>query len=198
MKTMSNLLKMGPKKEVMLLNPEDYRYTSLQVERETESIVYCKKHDGVQYRFFKLGPGWTGNETRFLAVEGTPIISYITGKDASGQDTYAESQIIDYLKHALGDENYNKLEPAIKQRLSEHAIGTTVNIKPVIPDEDTQKVFDAVKAEGILYDADLDNLAKLGTATVTKKPIDRFMDKLPWMLAGMGLWPLLQALGVLK
>jgi len=197
---MSNIIskQFSQRKEVMLLNTEDYRYTSLTVERETESLIYCKKHDGVQYRFFKLGPGWTGKETRFLAVEGTPLISYITGLDQNGDEIYAVTETEAFLKVALGEKNYDQLEDAIKKKIREHCIGTTVSVKPYIPDEDTQAIFDAVKAEGILYDADLDNLAKLGTAKEKVKPMDTIMKTGLTLLAGMGLWPLLQALGILK
>jgi len=197
---MSNFLKNSPgvRKEVMFLNPEDNRYITLQVERETETIVYCKKHDGVQYRFFKHGPGWSGKNTRFLAVEGAPLISYISGKDARGKDLVSETDTKSFLQLALGEEHYKKLEPAIKLRLEEHCVGSTVRITPHVPDEDTQAVFDAVKAESVLYDADLANLANLGTATVQKKFVDKMMDHLPWVLAGVGLTYILMGLGILK
>ena len=197
---MSNVLKkrLEPRKEVMFLNPEDNRYVTLQVERETESIVYCKKHDGVQYRFFKHGPGWSGKATRFLAVEGAPLITYISGKDQDGKDIEAKTDTESFIKLSLGEDNYKKLEEPIRKRLEEHCVGSTVSVTPYVPDDDTQSVFDDVKAESVLYDADLENLASLMTATVTKKTIDKVMDKIPWILAGFGLTYVLQGLGVLK
>jgi len=196
---MSNVLRkrFEPRKEVMFLNPEDNRYVTLQVERETESIIYCKKHDGVQYRFFKHGPGWSGKATRFLAVEGAPLITYISGKDTDGNEIKATADTETFLKLSLGEENYKKLEEPIRKRLEEHCIGSTVVVKPYIPDEDVQKIFDEVKAESVLFDADLDNTANLGTAKETKKTIDKVMDKIPWILAGFGLTYVLQGLGVL-
>ena len=64
----------GMKKEVMLLRPNDNRYATLPVDRETDEGVYCKKVDGIQYRFYKTGPGWTGGMVRFLGVEGLSLI----------------------------------------------------------------------------------------------------------------------------
>jgi len=198
---MSNFLKNSPgvKKEVMFLNPEDNRYMTLQVERETENIVYCKKHEGVQYRFFKHGPGWSGGKnTRFLAVEGAPLISYISGKDKNGVDLWKSTDTKSFIEMALGENHYKKLESAIRQKLEEHCIGSTVLIKPYIPDESTRPIFDKVKAASVLRDADINNLADLGTATVVKKNFDKIMDKIPWILAGFGLTYVLQGLGVLK
>jgi len=197
---MSNLLskQVGPKKEVMFLNPEDNRYITLQVERETESIVYCKKHEGVQYRFFKHGPGWSGKTTRFLAVEGAPLISYVSGKDKNGKDLWASTDTKTFLEMALGEKHYKKLEPAIRQKLEEHCVGSTVLIKPYVPDEEMRPIFDKVKAASVLRDADINNVADLGTATVVKKNFDKIMDKIPWILAGFGLTYVLQGLGVFK
>jgi len=193
---MSLLDKLNPikkSKEVMLLNPEDYRFTSLDVERETESVIYCKKHDGVIYRFFKLGPGWTGPNTRFLAVEGTPLVSYIQeGKKVNEEDPET------FLKAMWGEEGYNGLPDLLKEKLKDPTIGMTVTVKPFIPTKDQQKEFDELKAEGVLYDADLDNLAKLGTAKTVQKALDKVFDKIPWLLAGIGLCYALMGLGVLK
>ena len=197
---MSNLFskQVGPKKEVMFLNPEDNRYITLQVERETESIVYCKKHEGVQYRFFKHGPGWSGKTTRFLAVEGAPLISYVSGKDKNGKDLWSSTDTKTFLEMALGEKHYKKLEPAIRQKLEEHCVGSTVLIKPYVPDEEMRPIFDKVKAASVLRDADINNVADLGTATVVKKNFDKIMDKIPWILAGFGLTYVLQGLGVFK
>ena len=194
---MSNIIdRLNPakqKKEVMLLNPDDNRFTSLKVERETESLVYCKKHDGILYRFFKLGPGWTGNIIRFLAVEGTPVISYI-----QEEKTKTTEKLIDFLKLALGEDNFNKLEPALKLRLEERCIGGTVTVKPFIPDSGMQEVFDEVKAESILYDADLQNTANLGESIEIKPWTDKIFDKVPWILTGVALNYIAEAVGLLN
>lgn len=187
------------KKEVMLLNPEDHRFTSLKVERETESIIYCYKHDGVQYRFFKLGPGWTGKNTRFLAVEGTPLISYISDYDEDGNAIYGTATLEEYLKLLWGEKGYKGLPDPLKQaaKLTDN-IGTTISVHPYIPDKDTQAIFDEVKAEGILYDADLENLARFGESKEVQKWADKIMDRIPWILAGMGATYVLNGLGVLS
>ncbi len=181
-------------KEVMLLNTEDYRFTSLEVERETESVIYCKKHDGVIYRFFKLGPGWTGPNTRFLAVEGTPLVSYIQEDKTKVVDVKPEEA----LRAIMGEEGYDGLPDLLKEKIRDPNLGITVTVKPIIPDDKTQSKFDELKAEGVLYDADLDNLAKLGTAKVIQKAIDKAFENIPWLLAGMGLTYILMGMDVLK
>jgi len=194
---MSWLLKAPSKpKEVMLLNPVDHRYTSLKVDREAESVIYCKKHDGVLYRFFKLGPGWTGDKnTRFLAVEGNPLVSYIK------EESPVVENVGRYLEHIWGEKAYRNLPAPLKQALEERAVGVTVTVMPLIPseaDEAMKAAFDEVKAEGILYEADLENLAKLGESKETKKSLERIMDKMPWVLAGIGVTYILQGMGIIK
>lgn len=190
---MSSLLKNPFKqnKEVMLLNPEDNRFTTLKVERETESILYCKKHDGILYRFFKHGPGWTEKMVRFFAVEGTPLISY-----TKNHDIKTATDMISFIKLSLGEDNFKKLEPSIKQRLEERCIGATVTIDPYEPNDKTRAIFNEVKAESILFDSDLENTANLGKSVEIKKWADKMFDKLPWILTGFGLDYILQALGV--
>jgi len=195
---MMQLRRPGQKKEVMLLNPEDNRYTTLKVDRETESVIYCKKHDGILYRFFKLGPGWTEKAVRFLAVEGTPLVSYIKREGAGDKGKKAETDLESYLKIIWTDKGYNGLPQALREKVDETYIGTTVTVLPFVPDEDMQQKFDELKAEGVLYDADLDNLAKLGTAKEVKKWVDRAMDRLPWVGMGVGLTYVLMGLKVLR
>ena len=182
------------KKEVMLLNPEDHRFTPLRVERETDSVIYCEKHDGILYRFFKLGPGWTGKNTRFLAVEGTPLVSYI--KSAKKQ---AQAGLEEYLRLIWTDKGYDELLPdVLKEGVETNTVGTTVDVEPIIPDEETQSKFDELKADGVLFDADLDNLANFGKGEVRVTNIDRIFDKFPWIMAGFGFNYILIALGVLS
>ena len=189
-------LKGQQRKEVMLLNPEDNRFTTLTVDRETETVIYCKKKDGILYRFFKLGPGWTGDVVRFLAVEGTPLISYITGKDG---EKYISKRVglEKYLRLIWTDKGYDGLPQTLRTKAELKNIGTTVIVKPYIPNEETQAMFDEVKAESVLYDADLDNLSKLGVAKEIKKWHENVFDKVPWILAGFGLNYILIQLGVL-
>jgi len=197
---MSNILdRLNPtkqKKEVMLLNPDDNRFIDIPVERETESLIYCKKWQGILYRFFKLGPGWTGKLVRFLAVEGYPLISYITGKDDEGNDIKAEVGLVEFLKIIWTEKGYNGLPQALKDLALDPPIGTIVTVKPFIPNEKTQAIFDEVKAESVLYDADLDNLAKLGVAKDVEKWHDKLFDKVPWIMTGFGINYILVALGV--
>lgn len=195
---MINLRRPGKKKEVMFLNPDDLRYVDIPVEKETEEIVYCKKWQGILYRFFKLGPGWTGKIIRFLAVEGYPLISWITGKDKDGQDLYATSTLEEFLILIWTEKGYNGLPNPLKEKVRDPPIGTIVNIKPYIPEKGMEQKFDEVKADSVLFDADLQNTAALGTAKEVKKWVDKAMDRIPWVLAGVGLTYALMGIGVLK
>lgn len=180
-------------KEVMFINPDDFSYVDLMVDRVTESLVYCKKHAGVIYRFFKIGPGFSGKNRRFLAVEGTPLVSFI-----QEDKTYTDKDPETFLKAVWGDEGYNGLPDLLKEKIKDPKLGITITVKPIIPDDKTQEKFDQLKAEGVLYDSDLDNLAKLGTARERSRPMDKVFDKAPWILAGIGLTYALMGLGVLK
>lgn len=193
---MVNLRRSAQKKEVMLLNPEDHRFTTLKVDKESEEIIYCKKHDGILYRFFKLGPGWTEKGVRFLAVEGTPIVSYIRKEGDEEEEVVTDLESC--LRYIWTDKGYDGLPRPLKEKVAETHLGTTVTVIPFIPNKDIQDKFDEVKAEGVLYDADLSNLANLGTAKEVKNWVDKTMDRIPWILAGFGLTYVLMGLGVLK
>ena len=198
---MSILDRLNPakqKKEVMLLNPDDNRYTSIQVDREVNGIIYCKKHEGIQHTFFNHGPAWNGKILRFLAVEGTPLISYATNKTIDGTKINAKTDLLTFIKLSLGENNYNKLEVSLKEKLAEHSVGSTVTVKPYIPDDETQKIFNKVTAKSILFDADLNNLADMGESKETEKWHDKLFDKIPWILTGVALNYIAEALGVLS
>lgn len=190
----------GQKKEVMLLDPVSHRYTTLKVDtrQETEKIIYCKKHGGVLYRFFKLGPGWTEKDIRYLAVEGNPLVSWVKPEAEGGG--YGAAGLEEYLRILWGNKAMDNMPAALKKSLEENTIGVTVTIAPLIPDEEDQtlqQAFDDIKAEGILYDADLDNLAKMGEAKEVKKWQDRVTDKVPWVLTGIALKYILEGLNIL-
>jgi len=197
---MINLRRPTQKAEVMFLNPDDHRYVDIPVEKESEEIVYCKKWQGILYRFFKLGPGWNGKKIRFLAVEGHPLISYVTDKDEDGKELQATvtGTLEEFLTHIFTEKGYKGLPELLKERVRNPPVGTTINIKPYIPTKEMQKKFDEVKAASVLYDADLNSLVDLGTAKEVKNWVDKTMDRIPWILAGFGLTYVLMGLGVLK
>jgi len=150
----------GLKREVMLLRPNDNRFTDLPVERETDEGVYCGKVDGIQYRFYKTGPGWTGKIVRFLGVEGTPLISYI--KSRKSVTTTVEK----FLRFKWGDKSYDKLPNALRKPL-EKGTGVIVTIDPVIPNKKYK--LDQVMADAILKESDIANLEEFGKGTPRKE-----------------------------
>lgn len=179
------------KKEVMLLR-DDYRFTTLIVDKETDYVNYCKKKDGVTYRIFKLGPGWTEKIVRFLAVDGMPIVHNV--KASANQAVFT---VEDFLRNVWGDD-FERLPDKLKQLITTSSIGVTVEIEPIMPDDNLKRVLDRIKADGMLYDADIDNLAKLGESVEKRTVTQAVMDKLPWIFAGFGLNYILMSLGVLK
>ncbi len=186
----------GKKKEVRRLNLTDHRYTPLNVESESERIIYCKKHENTLPRFFKLGPGFTGpKDTMFLTVEGNPLVAYVKeGKPV-------KEPLVAFLKLIWGEDVYMKLKDTTRKTLEDGGVGVTVEVVPYIPEDNdlaVKKAFDEIKAEGILYDADLDNLAKFGESREAKDKIQRFFEVLPWLLAGMGLTFLLNSMNIIK
>ena len=165
----------GMKREVMLLRPNDNRYTTLPVDHETDEGVYCKKVDGIQYRFYKTGPGWTGSMVRFLGVEGTPLISYIKSKKE------VVTTVSEFLRFKWGDGPYDKLPNALKKPL-EKGTGIIVNINPLIPDKKYN--LDQVMADAILKESDVANLEEFGKGTPKKESMKELVANAIQILLG--------------
>lgn len=149
------------KREVMLLRPNDGRFATLPIIKETDEGLYCKKMDGISYRFYKTGPGWTERIVRFLGVEGTPLISYIKAGDIKITTTVSE-----FLRFKWGEGPYDKLPPALKKPLEE-GTGLIVNVNPIIPDKGFG--LDRVMADAILSESDRANLDEFGKGTPKKE-----------------------------
>ena len=197
---MSQLLNpIGKRKEVMRLNPVDFRYTPLKVDRELEGVIYCKKHAGTQPIVFKLGPGWTSDnekEVRFLAVEGNPMVSFI--KADKGK---VEESVPKFLEHVWGEKAYKNMDEVLKRKLEESSVGVTVTVAPFIPKDvepKLQQAFDEAKADSMLYESDLQNTATFGISDKVKKTLDKIVDRLPWVLAGIGLTYILQGANLIR
>lgn len=192
---MSNLLSTEPRRkiEVMHMNPVDGRFRTLQVQRETDEAAYCKKKDGVPYRFFKSpeGKGWTEKITRFLTVEGYSLICGLKLDDIK-----ADVSVESFLRTIWGDGAFNNLPQLLRDRLNEK-IGVTVTVKPLEVDNETQEKLDELKADAILYDADLENLADFGISKESKSNMQAFTEKIPWIMVGLALSYILRDLGIL-
>lgn len=166
----------GLRREVMLLRPNDNRFTTIPVERETDEGIYGKKVDKIKYRFYKSGPGWTEKIVRFLAVEGTPLISYI--KEGTKR---IKTTIPEYLKFAWTEGVYNKLTDDLKKPLEE-GVGIIVTVSPIIPKEDFG--LDRLKADAILKESDVANLGEFGKGTPKKEGLKDFMTDAIKFLTG--------------
>lgn len=165
----------GMRKEVMLLRPNDNRYTTLPVDRETDEGVYCKKVEGIQYRFYKTGPGWTEKMVRFLGVEGTPLISYIKSRKA------VVTTVSEFLRFKWGDKPYDKLPDSLRKPL-EKGTGIIVNIDPLIPEKEFK--LDRVMADAILAESDRANLDEFGKGTPKKEGMKEFATDAFKLLTG--------------
>jgi len=166
----------GMKKTVMLLRPNDGRFVDLPIASETDEGLYCKKVDGLNYRFYKTGPGWTGsNLVRFLGVEGTPLISYIK------ESEYVKTSIEEFLRYAWTDKVYDKLTKNLKRPL-EDGTGLVVTVNPIIPDKSFG--LDRVMANSILKESDIQNLADFGKGTPKKETMKDLAMNIVQILLG--------------
>ena len=171
----------GMKREVMLLRPNDSRFADLPIARETDEGLYCRKVDGINYRFYKTGPGWTGSGlVRFLGVEGTPLISYIK------QSEYVKTSIEKFLRYAWGDKVYEKLTDDLKRPL-EDGTGLVVTVDPIIPEK--KYSLDRVKADSILKESDIANLEEFGKGTPKKEAMkDLAMNVVQILLGAFAMY----------
>ena len=165
----------GMRKEVMLLNPNDGRFATLPVDRETDEGLYCKKVGGVQHRFYKTGPGWTGGLIRFIGVEGTPLISYIKKKED------VKTTVEEFLRFKWGDGPYDKLPNALRKPI-EKGTGIVVTIDPIIPDKKYK--LDQVMADAILTESDIANLDEFGKGTPKKETMKELVANTIQILLG--------------
>jgi len=163
------------KREVMLLRPNDGRFATLPIEKETDEGLYCKEVDGINYRFYKTGPGWTEKIVRFLGVEGTPLISYIK------EGNKITTTVSEFLRFKWGDAPYDKLPDALKNPI-ENGTGLIVNIDPIIPD----KTFglDRVMADAVLAESDMANLNEFGKGTPQKEGLKQLTMDISKILLG--------------
>ena len=166
----------GIKKSVLLLRPNGFRKTTLPLDRETDEGLYCKRVGGINYRFYKTGPGWTEKDVIFLGVEGTPLISYI--KKGSKR---VKTTIEEFLRFKWGDGPYNKLPASLKKPLEE-GTGIIVTIDPIIPDKGYG--LDQVMADAILRESDIANLDELGKGTPKKEAMKELAANIFQILLG--------------
>ena len=148
------------KREVMLLRPNDGRFATLPIIRETDKGLYCKKHDGIQYRFYKTGPGWTEQIVRFLGVEGTPLVAYIK------KGNEVTTTVSEFLRFVWGDKPYDKLPDDLRKPI-EKGTGVIVTVDPIIPDKEYK--LDRVTADAVLAESDRANLDEFGKGTPKKE-----------------------------
>ena len=166
----------GMRKEVMLLRPNDGRFATLPVDRETDEGLYCKKVGGVQHRFYKTGPGWSGGGlVRFLGVEVTPLISYIKKK------LEVTTTIEEFLRFKWGDGPYDKLPKTLKNPL-EKGTGIVITIDPIIPNKKYN--LDQVMADAILTESDIANLDEFGKGTPKKETMKELVANAIQILLG--------------
>lgn len=175
----------GLKKTVMLCRPNDGRFVDLPVARETDKGLYCKKVEGINYRFYKTGPGWTGSGlVRFLGVEASPLISYI--KDSE----YVKTNIEKFLRFAWGDKVYDKLSNDLKRPL-EDGTGLVFTVDPIMPDKDYG--LDRVMADSILKESDIANLEEFGKGTPRKETMKELaMNIFQILLGAFGMYFLIK------
>jgi len=174
----------GMKKEVMLCRPEDNRFETLSVNRETEMGLYCKKHEGIEPRIYKTGPGWTSRIIRSLPVERSPLVSCLN------ESQRVTTTVSEFLKFKWGEGPYSKLPNELKAPLEE-GTGITVTIKPILPEKSLG--LDRIKGDAILAESDRANLDEFGKGTPRKEGMkDLTMDIAKILLGGFAMYFLLK------
>jgi hypothetical protein len=165
----------------MLLRPNDLRYTEIPVKRETDMGLECAKHEGILWRFFKSGPAWSGDrDVKFLACEGTPLVSYIQEDKKA-----ATSSVPEFLKLAWDPQVIDKMPKELIGQLDgrgAHRWGATVTVKPVIPDKSLG--LDQVMADAILRESDITMLEDYAKSTPRRDKIKDLANFLIPILLG--------------
>jgi hypothetical protein len=168
---------LNKKKEVLLLRPVDHRGAKLNVKRESDAGLKCHKYEGIEYLVYKHGPGWSfAKEDKFLAVEGTPITTYI-----SQDDELKEVSVLEFLRFAWGDTNYyNRLPDELKDLLEgtgDHRWAATVTVKP--QELDPMLELDPLKAQAILREHNIEMMEDFAQAEPKR---DKLKDALTTMI----------------
>jgi hypothetical protein len=166
----------GKRKTVMLMRPADLRFTEIPIKRETDLGLECDKVEGISWRFFKSGPAWSGDKSvKFLAAEGTPLISYIQADKKE-----ATCAIPEFLNMAWGEGYYKKLPKELRDMLDgrdTHRWGATVTVKPIIPAKEFG--LNQVMADAILRESDIGMLEDFGKSTPKR---DKIKDFARWII----------------
>jgi len=168
-----SFLKIKPVKQVELLRPRDKRGKILNVAKETDLMLECKKVNNVVYRFIKAGPAYVFNKggrmiTKFFAMEGTAYTAKPTG------DELVKTSLSDFLLDLWGKTWYNSLPPSLKRKVETDVWGITVEIDPIDIEEHG---LESLKSADLDTEGDsivLEKLAKTAKPS-TRQNIYQFM-----------------------
>ena len=126
------------KKSIMVIQPASKRFFDLLITRETENTLEAKRR-GIPHRYFKSGPGWSGEKgvTRFLGIEGNAYTAIVV------DDKPAKTLRLSQALRILWGEYYDKKLPnEQKQILEHHVFGVTVQ-PDAVPSEDKKMTISA-------------------------------------------------------
>lgn len=129
-----SFLKIKPVKQVELLRPRDRRGRTLNVGKETDLMLECKKVNNIVYRFIKAGSSYVFSKggrmvTKFFAMEGTAYTALARG------DELVKVSVADFLRNMWGDKFYDAIPTPQRKKVENDVVGITIEVEPIDIDE---------------------------------------------------------------
>jgi hypothetical protein len=142
-------------KSIDVLRPRDKRAFTMPIIAETEISLRCPKKEGVYWRFYKTGPGWTfpNGLTKFFGIEGTAYTAVLRN------DKPVTMRLSQALQILWGIDDYKKMPPQMREIVEKHSIGVTISPEK-IPDEDKTGSLSAANVDDENDQKAMDRLAK--------------------------------------
>ena len=142
-------------KSIDVLRPRDKRAFTMPIIAETEISLRCPKKDGVYWRFYKTGPGWTFPKgvTKFFGIEGTAYTAVLRN------DKPVTMRLSQALQTLWGIDEYKKIPSQLRDIIEKHGFGVTISPEK-IPDEDKTGGLSAANVDDENDQKAMDRLAK--------------------------------------
>ncbi len=124
------------KKSIDVRRTRDKRAFTMPITSETEIALHCPKKEGVHWRFYKSGPGWTypNGSAKFDGIEGSAFTSVIKN------DKPVTLKLAEALRILWGEVAYDNMPKPMKEVVEKHQFGVTVY---------PEKISDEDKAGGL-------------------------------------------------
>lgn len=168
---MSERLKRGTGKKVLLFQPNGNRLQELKVTKETELAVIAENTDGSEYRVYKHAPAWNcEKDVKFLAVEGEPVTAYI---DATEESTWVT--IKEFLEKIWTKDILDNLPETLKLPLEAKWL-SQITVVPTEINKDAYDTLGILRADLLLHDANVEMFNDAAAATEKENKVDNIVD----------------------